>query len=164
MTSLDDLLQRCRRNPGLFVHFPGGSDELARTSLAKLRPLPFKWKLEDPDGSDWIDGSHFLQLVLRKRRGHAASTRSLPNEGLINYADKAGSLTEIVSICEQQGAAVLVGFEGGRSALRRASAADLRARQFFKWDWTDRPIGVKDRSNWIPGDEFLAILDAAGTR
>lgn len=73
-----------------------------------------------------------------------------------NYVDK-DLFRAIVRRCERDGADVLVGFNGGRSALRATSVGDLAARM-YKWDRAERPIGPKTASNWIPGDEFLEIL------
>lgn len=77
-----------------------------------------------------------------------------------NYVDRV-AFPAIVRIARQHGDNILVGFDGGRALLRRMPTSDLLARQ-YKYDWTARPTGVKDRSNWIPGNEFVEILTALG--
>jgi hypothetical protein len=76
----------------------------------------------------------------------------------------AGALSydDVVALCRQEGDAVWVGFSGGERKLRTDSAARLNVRR-WKWDRGDSPLNArKDRSNWIPGRRFLAILEELG--
>ncbi len=69
----------------------------------------------------------------------------------------------VVAMCRRDGDAVLVGFEGGERHVRKQSGAALRARERWKWDRADSPLNArKDRSNWIPGKRFLALLIELG--
>lgn len=66
--------------------------------------------------------------------------------------------SEAVHICRQQGDKVVVGVEqGGATALRRMALKKVVGRR-YKYDWVDRPIGVKKPANWMPGSEFISIL------
>jgi hypothetical protein len=68
----------------------------------------------------------------------------------------------ILALCRREGDAVWVGFTGGERKLREDSAARLRIRP-WKWDHADSLLNArKDRSNWIPGNRFLAILGELG--
>jgi hypothetical protein len=160
-TSFDDVMRRCATTGShILVEFKGGIDELVATPLEKVRPMPIRWRDRggDAEDGDWVRGDRFRQVINAKRTGVAGAPATGRNDDLKNYFDKAGSLAEMLRICEREGASVLVGFEGGRGALRRAKRPALLARQFYKWDWVDRPTGIKDHSNWIPGDAFAAIV------
>lgn len=168
-TSFDDVLNRCRTiDPApIEVHFDGGIAALEAEPLAGLRPRPFKWRtVAETNAADeaWIMGLRFRQIVLAKRQRDSAHLATGPNSELKNWFYKASSLAEMVRICQRQGSSILVGFEGGRSALRRSTAASLRAREYYKWDWADmaQQSGVKNMSNWLPGDEFIANLREIG--
>jgi hypothetical protein len=72
------------------------------------------------------------------------------------------SFEGVVALCRREGAAVWVGFSGGERKLRQDAPARLAARA-WKWDRADSPLNArKDRSNWISGDLFLAILATLG--
>ncbi|HXK32649.1 MAG TPA: hypothetical protein VNM91_01375 [Dehalococcoidia bacterium] len=165
-TSFEDISARCRQHgASIVVHIVGGLPALQRAELTSLRPLPFTWCSDaeaHAQDDDWVPGDLFRAVLHGKRRIDAASISTGPNEDLKNWYDKAWSLNEILAICERHGAQVVVGFEGGRAALRRSTPASLQSRSYYKWDWADRPTGVKDKSNWIPGDEFHAIVREIG--
>lgn len=74
-----------------------------------------------------------------------------------NYESRA-DLVGIKAICAEKGAAVVVGFTGGESALRRQTPKDLGSRS-YKWDLAESGRGTKLRANWIPGDRFLEIVN-----
>jgi hypothetical protein len=160
VTKFEDIMRRCHGEGGLGieVEFAGGEAALVPLTLQQLRPMAFKWRQRgDASGPDWIGGDRFRQLV-REKQTMTSAPPAVTTRGGANYYDKAGSLGEMTGICRTHGAGVIVGFEDGRGALRRSTPAALKARQFYKWDWTDHPTGVKHMSNWIPGGEFLAIL------
>jgi hypothetical protein len=163
VTSYKDVLLRCEQeSDAIRAHFPGGVAALHKAALADLRPVPWKWrKADESNESEWIPGGAFRQIIRSKRDGPGAGPEG-PNDELRNWFDRAGSLREVVRICERHGPDVLVGFEGGRGALRRATYSYLVGRDAYKWDWTLHPVGAKDMSNWIGGDEFLAILRESG--
>lgn len=164
-TSFDDALAQCQISPeGLEVWFEGGLKLLQQTPLALLRPLPLTLRASESDADDpeWIVARRFRQEILLKRKSAAAPLATGRNDELKNYYDMARSLSEIVGVCRTHGSSVMVGFEGGRSALRRATMGYLTGRPWYKWDWCDRPIGVKDMSNWIAGDEFLDVATKSG--
>jgi hypothetical protein len=73
-----------------------------------------------------------------------------------NYVDRV-PFRAIVRIARTHGDAVLVGFNGGRAALRKAQSSELLARE-YKYDWSSHPVGVKVVANWLPGAEFVRIL------
>lgn len=99
------------------------------------------------------------QLAGACARCDAELTPTTPGEvlwaGTTSYPD-------IVALCRREGDAVWVGFAGGESTLRKDAAARLRVRP-WKWDRADSALNArKDRSNWIPGTRFLAILAELG--
>lgn len=120
-----------------------------------------------PATDDWIPAADFVAILQGKRTTNVElpppSTRprstATPSDR-VNYAS-ASTWAETVRICRREGAHVVVGVYGGRPTLREMDAGKLRART-FKWDYVDRPTGNKVRANWIPGDEFLAILEETG--
>lgn len=68
----------------------------------------------------------------------------------------------VVALCRREGDAVWVGFTGGERKLRLDEARRLKLRP-WKWDRADSPLNArKDRSNWIPGRRFLALLVELG--
>lgn len=154
----------CRaRGRNIWVQFEGGTEALERAPLAQLRQMPFRWTDIPQDGRGWIDGEVFRAITSSQKRGVATQAFGTGrNEDLKNYYDRASSLGEMLRICDREGDRILVGFEGGRGALRRSTPPVLQARQFFKWDYLAHPVGIKDHSNWIRGDEFAAIVRGLG--
>lgn len=75
-----------------------------------------------------------------------------------NYGDTR-RFEEMVRLCEESGNTILVGFEGGARKLRAATLDELKNRQAFKWDYTEGGTGFKDTRNWIPGQQFLRIIE-----
>jgi hypothetical protein len=61
--------------------------------------------------------------------------------------------------CEENGNAIVIGFDGGAGKLRTSSLDELNRRQAFKWDLAEGGTGVKDMRNWIPGQKFLEIIE-----
>jgi len=73
-----------------------------------------------------------------------------------NYFDKC-SYNDIIKLCSKEGSNIIVGFAGGRNALKVADHIDLEKR-IFKWDYVESSKGKKNKSNWIYGDEFNQIV------
>jgi hypothetical protein len=157
------------RRDTTFVIVEGGRRALAALSKDELRQQQFTI-VEDaamPANDDWVAAADFVSILEGKRTTNVELTPPATRPGSaavpsarVNYAGTA-TYTEIVRISRREGARVVVGFDGGRRALRESDGGKLRART-FKWDWVDRPTGVKTASHWIPGDEFLAILEEIG--
>lgn len=62
------------------------------------------------------------------------------------------------ALCRDQGAQVVVGFDGGEAALKAAGREYLQKR-VFKWDNATGGSGVKQSANWIQGDRFIEIVE-----
>jgi hypothetical protein len=65
-----------------------------------------------------------------------------------------------MGLCEEKRNTIVIGFDGGAGKLRTSSLDELKKRQAFKWDLAEGGWGVKDTRNWIPGREFLEIVEA----
>jgi hypothetical protein len=114
----------------------------------------------------WDDIRHLAEQVLGKEHyvterltralewyGHTTDKQGTDGS---NYRGKE-SLQEILRMCEQKGNAVQISFTGGARAMETARPERLRTRR-FKWDWTENPIGRKERCNWITGVGFLDVI------
>ncbi|MDD3355213.1 hypothetical protein [Zoogloea sp.] len=64
----------------------------------------------------------------------------------------------IQALCRDQGAQVVVGFEGGEAVLKAAGREYLQKR-VFKWDNVTGGSGIKQSANWIQGDRFIEIVE-----
>ena len=68
----------------------------------------------------------------------------------------------MVRICRAQGDGVLVGVdEGGARALGKLTPEKIVTRD-YKYDFTDKPLGRKDPSNWMSGTVFLEVVRTQG--
>ena len=161
VTSLDDVLHLCKSEPfGVYVYFTGGVDALRLADRGSIANGAFRWqRAAERPGDDWITGQKFREVV-RQKPTPAASVETHDSE-LINWAERGQDFATVVRIARQHGDTVLVGFEGGAGALRRAERAYLQSRE-WKYDWADHPRGKKDLSNWIAGVAFLALLAESG--
>ncbi len=73
-----------------------------------------------------------------------------------NYFDKC-SYDEIKKLSSKEGSKIIIGFTGGRNALKVADDVELEKR-IFKWDYVESSKGKKNKGNWIYGDEFYQIV------
>lgn len=101
-------------------------------------------------------------IIRRALLGFDNSTqhfRNRPQEvgGLRNYGETCG-FEKLTELCEANGDSIVVGFVGGARAVRAATLAELKKRN-FKWDRVERGTGVKDPRNWIPGETFLRLIE-----
>jgi len=74
-----------------------------------------------------------------------------------NYQGRE-SYQEILARCKCSGNSIVVGFEGGINALKVSDIASLKAR-IYKWDSAEQGKGSKQGKNWIPGHDFLFIIE-----
>ena len=162
-TNLDDVLARCKAAPfELHVYYPGGEAALRAAGRSGMANGVYRWKQASVSpGEDWIRGHKFREIWLKAPPPGTAEEQHDPD--LINWYERGQSFATVIRVAEQHGKAVQIGFEGGQSALRRATAAELHSRE-WKWDWVENPRGRKDPHNWIPGDEYLRILSESGVR
>ncbi|MFG5779070.1 hypothetical protein ACFIQF_18550 [Comamonas sp. J-3] len=70
---------------------------------------------------------------------------------LLDYAD-------LLKVCRQQGASKLVGFMGGSNKLQNTDLPALQNRSFKVDDIAN--LSGKVLSNWIRGDQFVALIDS----
>lgn len=109
------------------------------------------------------DHGHAILACVREKSAYrstkpaeAARPSHVPKPGH-NWYDWV-DFQEAVTVCRQQGSKVIVGVDqGGAAALRRMALKNIFGRR-YKYDWVERPIGVKNPANWMSGTAFIAIL------
>lgn len=96
-----------------------------------------------------------LDSSSRQSRNRPFSNQ-LEGPATINFADRC-SFDEIMTLCEEYGNQILVGFIGGGKQLTARDLVFLRTRQ-FKWDKAIGGSGKKDNRNWIRGQTFYRLM------
>jgi hypothetical protein len=162
VTSFADIRKRCNaQGDAIHVILDGGYDSLVDLELSTIRSMPWKFHPADA-GSEHVScvrGLLFLAIVKGKEKSTfaAAAGASIGR----NYIDQV-TYSEMVAICRRQGAAVIIGVEGGGARkLRRMSSGEITSR-LYKYDFAADPIPPKDFSNWSPGDVVLRTLVELG--
>lgn len=87
---------------------------------------------------------------------YASATATTTSARVQNY-DGVLPLDAILELCASHGARVHIGHIGGEADLRTRG---LSYAQTKSWKWRDPSTnrGAADRTNWIPGDRFIAII------
>lgn len=75
-----------------------------------------------------------------------------------NYQEKVG-FQDMLKLCREHGAGILIGFDQGEAAVSKASREYLEER-VYKVDYLNSLRGAKNLPNWIAGDRMLVLLDA----
>jgi hypothetical protein len=102
-----------------------------------------------------LGGEHYVTQRLTRALEWYHRSNSWRRATGPNYQGK-GSLTDVLRMCERRPEAIIVGYDGGLSALAEATPRYLEARP-FKWDSAENLEG-KQRRNWIAGDDFLNVI------
>ena len=160
---LEEARARCRQLGRLVsVQVDGAEAALIAADAATLKARRFTLVLKPKSAitgaaatQDWVDGASFELSVRRLISMPSSSVRATPYRGA-NY-DGTFTFTEMLAACREHGEKIVIGFDGGRAALRRARSEYLRTRD-YKYDWADSPSGRKDAANWFTGAEFLKML------
>jgi hypothetical protein len=113
-------------------------------------------EIDDPFAHEW--------RVVRKWLVQLDATTRDTRNGMVegpsqrNFAGRC-CFEELIRLCAADPDGIVVGFEGGTTKLSVATLDQLESRSSFKWDHANHATGRKDGRNWIPGREFLAIVD-----
>jgi hypothetical protein len=63
----------------------------------------------------------------------------------------------IITLCQEHGDDIVIGFTGGWNAFANTPMEKLRSRSHYKWDYA-RNMGKKKRSDWLRGKSVLQVL------
>lgn len=107
----------------------------------------------DSEGQKNKNGQ-FWRMNFRDGSSSKKSTDSKKGIGA-NFRGKL-PFSEMVTKCQMEGDAILIGYTGGASAMRNSTSVLISKRQ-YKWDFKDDSIENKKLRNWMGGDEFLKI-------
>ncbi len=154
-----------QRGDAIVVGFMGGITELRNSSWVYLENRLYKWDQArggtgKKEGRNWIPGGEFLRIVRQKPKdqGHQYSSASTPQvQRQANWAGTA-KFDELVSLCQEHGDKIVIGFTGGWNALANTPIEDLRNRSHYKWDYA-RNMGRKKRADWLGGKTVLRVLE-----
>ena len=156
---VQDLRYRnCRKAKLVYLAPAAVRDARREASESEVEWLSFQDLPEEVSGElavEWrIIRRHLVQLDSITRH----SRNGVPRGGeRRNYGDTC-RFEELLSLCEENGNAIVVGFDGGSRKLRVATLDDLNKRAAYKWDRAEGGTGLKDTRNWIPGGKFLGIV------
>jgi len=148
----------CRKAKLVYLAPAAMRDARKEYSEKEVEWLSFQDLPEKISGELGVEWS-IIRTALLDLDKSSQNFRNRPREAgaIRNYGETCG-FEKLKELCEANGDGIVVGFMGGAKAVRAATLAELKERN-FKWDRVEGGKGVKDPRNWIPGETFLRLIE-----